>query len=243
MNKISAIYKIQSQINPKRIYIGSAVNLNHRWLCHLSNLRNNKHHSIKLQRHFNKYGESDLQFSILLGCEKEDLLKTEQYFIDSYNPYFNVCKTAGSQLGMKRSDSYKIKCRERMIGKVSKTKGRHFNSPSNETRLKMSLSHKERYKEFPMTTKTKHKIGLGNKDKTLSEDHKKRLSNIKLVNPVNNIKIEQYLNNKLINTFISIGEACRVTKLSYTTIKNSINNKTTKWKTKKNQWIWKVQTK
>jgi len=113
--KISGIYKIQSQIKPERIYIGSAIDINHRWKMHINDLRKNKHGSIKLQRHFSKYGEVDLQFSILLGCDKEDLIKTEQYFIDSYNPFFNICKTAGSWLGhrhsaesrKKQSDSHK----------------------------------------------------------------------------------------------------------------------------------------
>jgi group I intron endonuclease len=77
----SGIYKIQSLINPKRIYIGSAINFTNRRSTHLNHLKNNKHHSQKLQRHYNKYGKDDLKFSLLLGCNKEDLIKTEQYFI------------------------------------------------------------------------------------------------------------------------------------------------------------------
>jgi group I intron endonuclease len=99
--KITGIYKIQSAIKPERIYIGSGVNIQRRWWCHLSKLRNNKHENSKLQRHFNKYGEVDFQFSILLGCNENDLIKIEQYFIDSYNPFFNICKTAGSTKGRK----------------------------------------------------------------------------------------------------------------------------------------------
>jgi len=97
--KISGIYKIQSKLKPERIYIGSAVYIGRRWNEHLRQLKKGGHHSILLQRHFNKYGEADLQFSILLGCEKEDILKVEQYFIDSYNPYFNTCKIAGNTMG------------------------------------------------------------------------------------------------------------------------------------------------
>ena len=95
----SYIYKIESKIYPDRIYIGSAVILNRRWNRHLSDLRLNRHSNKILQNHFNKYGEDDLIFSVLLGCNKEDLIKTEQYFIDFYNPYFNVLKIAGSTLG------------------------------------------------------------------------------------------------------------------------------------------------
>jgi len=104
--KISGIYQIQSKVKPERIYIGSAVNIKSRWSVHLCQLRLNKHGSQKIQKHFNKYGESDLQFSVLLGCEKIDLLKHEQYFIDFYNPYFNSCKIAGSSLGTKRGTSW-----------------------------------------------------------------------------------------------------------------------------------------
>jgi len=102
MAEISAIYKIQSLIKPERVYIGSAINIGNRWNIHLFKLRRKEHHSLKLQNHFNKYGEADLQFSILLGCDKEDLIKTEQYFIDSYKPWFNICQFAGSPLGSKR---------------------------------------------------------------------------------------------------------------------------------------------
>jgi group I intron endonuclease len=115
--KISGIYKIHSKIKPERCYIGSAVNISHRWICHLSDLRKNKHHSAKLQRHYNKYGEPDLIFSILLGCEKVDLLKTEQYFIDSYKPFYNNSETAGSSLGIKRSYETRLKQRLKKLGK------------------------------------------------------------------------------------------------------------------------------
>ena len=68
--KISGIYKIQSLIKPERIYIGSGCDLKRRRNYHWNDLRKNKHHSILLQRHYNKYGESDLSFSVLLGCEQ-----------------------------------------------------------------------------------------------------------------------------------------------------------------------------
>ena len=84
MGKVSGIYKIQSLSHPERCYIGSAVNIDKRKKEHLNNLRKNKHANKKLQSHFNKYGETDLSFSLLLGCGKEDLIKNEQYFIDSY---------------------------------------------------------------------------------------------------------------------------------------------------------------
>jgi group I intron endonuclease len=131
------IYKIKSIIKPEKIYIGSTLDIKHRWNIHLSLLKRNKHHSIRLQNHINKYGLEDLQFSILLyGCQKEELLFIEQIFIDNYIPFFNICKTAGSQLGNKRN---------------------------KETRLKLSLANKGK----KTSDETKIKIGqfqLGNKN-------------------------------------------------------------------------------
>ena len=66
--KISGIYQIQSIIKPERIYVGSGINIYQRWTQHKRELRQNKHHSIKLQRHYDKYGESDLVFIIIEPC-------------------------------------------------------------------------------------------------------------------------------------------------------------------------------
>jgi group I intron endonuclease len=119
----SGIYKIQSICKPERCYIGSAINIRNRWRGHLNDLKRNKHSNNRLQNHFKKYGESDLQFSILLGCEKEDLIKIEQYFIDSYNPWFNICKIAGNSLGTKRSIETRRKISEHQIGRIPWNKG------------------------------------------------------------------------------------------------------------------------
>jgi group I intron endonuclease len=127
--KLSGIYKIQSIIKPERIYVGSSKCISQRWHYHLLDLRKNKHHSKKLQRHYNKYGESDIQFSVLLGCEIIDLLKTEQYFLDSYKPYFNNSLTAGSNLGLKRGTSWNKGIKTGLTPKTAFKKGQ---SPWNK---------------------------------------------------------------------------------------------------------------
>jgi len=193
--KISGIYKIESKLKSERFYIGSATNIEFRWLNHLCNLRKNKHHSIKLQRHYNKYGESDLQFSILLGCNKEDLIKVEQYFIDSYNPWFNICKKAGNQFGIKRSKKTLKKMSESHKGQTPWLKGKKL---SEEAKKRISNTAKERYKteKNPMygvhilgdkhwnygrkaSIETKQKMSksrIGKKLYPLSEEHKKKIS-------------------------------------------------------------------
>lgn len=100
--KKSGIYQIINKINGKS-YIGSSINLTWRKTKHFTELRNQKHHSIILQKAFNKYGESNFEFKILANCLSEYLIKLEQWFIDNINPEYNVCKIAGSCLGVKRS--------------------------------------------------------------------------------------------------------------------------------------------
>ena len=73
--KECGIYRIESVSFRNRIYIGSSVDIATRWTMHLQRLRKNKHHSMKLQRHYNKYGEADLKHSTLVRCEEEDLMK------------------------------------------------------------------------------------------------------------------------------------------------------------------------
>lgn len=151
--KVSGIYQIQSKIKPERIYIGSSVNIRKRFNDHFTELTKGIHKNSRLQKHCNKYGISDLQFSTLLGCDKSDLIKVEQYFIDSKKPYFNISPTAGNTLGCKCSESTKEKIRQ-------KAKGRKV---SEETKLKMSYKRKGR--KHTEATKEKMRLkALGNKN-------------------------------------------------------------------------------
>ena len=170
------IYQIQSKIKPSRIYVGSAVDIKHRWQTHILMLKLNKHHSLKLQRHFNKYGEKDLIFSILVACEKMDLINQEQFFIDAKRPYFNIAPKAGSQLGIKRSDKFKNDLRLRQTGK------RH----SDESKNKMSVARKGKTKSEITKQKMKenHVGMLGkepwNKGLTISDPRVKKYIDSKI---------------------------------------------------------------
>lgn len=128
--KLTGIYKIESLIHPERYYIGSAFVINKRWGLHLSNLKANKHHSIILQNHFNKYGIEDLLFSIIEECGKNDLMEREQYYIDILKPYFNICQIVGSRLNLKHSEKTKRKISQSHIGI----------KPDKNTRLKLSIA-------------------------------------------------------------------------------------------------------
>jgi group I intron endonuclease len=146
------IYKIQSKIKPKRCYIGSAINIKSRWNSHLSKLAKNTHPNIKLQRHYNKYGKDDLIFEVLISCEKEELIKYEQFFIDVYKSWFNICPKAQSRLG--------VKCSIETIKKMSE----------------VNKGHKAWNKGIPQSEETKKKLSIALKGRKFSDETIKRMS-------------------------------------------------------------------
>lgn len=162
--KVSGIYKIQSSLFPNKIYIGSAINIYRRWSQHFSDLKRNKHSNSKLQNHYNKYGVEDLQCSIILyGCKKDELIIIEQYFLDFYIPFFNICKIAGSNLGLhwKLSEESKANIAKASKGRKSALGYKH----TMESKLKMSIS-----KKHPLTEEHKK-----HQRKPKSELHKQHI--------------------------------------------------------------------
>lgn len=101
------IYLITSKINPNKIYVGSSINIAQRWQAHLYKLGINKHHSAVLQNHINKYGIDDLTFSFICETNKKDIIKKEQFFIDTLKPKFNINKKAGKPSYIKSSEETK----------------------------------------------------------------------------------------------------------------------------------------
>jgi group I intron endonuclease len=81
-NVIGGIYQILNIKNGK-MYIGSTQNINERMINHFSMLRNNCHHSIYLQRAYNKsLNKSDFQFNILEYCGNDLLIERENYYLN-----------------------------------------------------------------------------------------------------------------------------------------------------------------
>ena len=84
------IYRIRNLVNNK-CYYGSAKKINRRWSKHKSQLKNNRHENILLQRAWSKYGEKNFIFEVVEECDETLLLITEQKYLDS-NPEYNISK-------------------------------------------------------------------------------------------------------------------------------------------------------
>lgn len=145
----SGIYKIENILTGK-YYVGSAINIKKRWREHINKLRRGTHENDHLQKAFNKYGEDAFNFEVLeFALFPEDLVPLEQKYIDELNPEYNLCPTAGSSLGVKRSEEFKLKVSEA-------NKGKH---PSEETKRKLSESSKGK----TLSEETKRKLSEAHK--------------------------------------------------------------------------------
>lgn len=82
------IYIILNSVNNK-FYVGSTKNWSERKTRHIRDLINNKHHSILLQRSFNKYGKDKFIFALIETCynylTREQEILNKINFEDSFN--------------------------------------------------------------------------------------------------------------------------------------------------------------
>lgn len=84
MDRNCGIYKIENTKNGK-VYIGSSKRLNGRKYDHFYNLENKKHGNKYLQNSFNKHGEDNFKFEVLMYCSEDNLEFYEQKAMDEYN--------------------------------------------------------------------------------------------------------------------------------------------------------------
>ena len=166
------IYKIQSKVHPERIYIGSSVNIRKRLNEHRRKLFINEHDSPKLQDHFNKYFWQDLDCSIIEECEKDNLIQREQHYIDTLNPWFNICRIAGNCLYKKHTEETKRKL------KIARNKRGPFGGwhHTEETKKIWSEQRKGRKNSLESIAKTAEK----NRGKKRTDEFKERMRLMKI---------------------------------------------------------------
>lgn len=128
------MYSITCTVNGK-VYIGSSSRgCVDRWAHHRKQLRNNTHHSVLLQRAWNKHGEQCFIFAVLEETSAESAIEREQCYIDklqSANPKYgyNILPLAASCRGVKRSAEVRAR--------LSQAQRRRA-PPTDETRKRMS---------------------------------------------------------------------------------------------------------
>ena len=84
------IYMITCKENGAR-YIGQSIDVETRYVRHLSALRHNKHTNTHLQNTWNKYGNYSFEFEILEGNLKGyELISKESEYIKRLEPELNI---------------------------------------------------------------------------------------------------------------------------------------------------------
>ena len=173
------IYKITNIITEK-VYIGSTLNINKRWNKHKSQLRNNTHHSIKLQNSVNKHGIENFIFEVIEECSKNLLIEREQYWIDildSYNNGYNSRPIASNMLGMKLSEETKQKISNKNKCRILTEEHKRKLSESNKGKQNtLGYKHSEETKNKISERNKNNKNALGIKH---SEETKKKMSEAK----------------------------------------------------------------
>lgn len=153
----TGIYKITCLISNKYYYGSAAQSFKIRWNKHKNDLKNKKHDNPHLQHAWDKYGQKNFKFEIVLICSRQDCLYYEQIFLDKYYDKqincYNICLIAGSHLGVKRSLETREKISKNhadMRGSKNPNFGKDFKNDkhpgfgshrSEESRKKISLSH------------------------------------------------------------------------------------------------------
>lgn len=171
----SGVYRITNLSNSKS-YVGSTtVTFYRRWKRHLEDLRSGKHHSIPLQRAFDKHTEAMFEFVVLEQCIESECISREQFWMDTlgacdFRRGYNVAGVAGSRLGMKHSKESIEKMSRSHKGKTQtrehvakRSQARRGNSYPN-----LSAALKGR------TLSNEHRENL--KGRVFSDEHRLRLS-------------------------------------------------------------------
>lgn len=238
------VYKIVNIIT-NDCYIGSSININKRWSEHKRTLKNGNHHSIILQRAYDKYGNDNFKYIIILECNKNDILIFEQKYFDLFNPKYNILKIAGNRTGKKHSNETKEKLRNINLGKkrdhlssetkalISKAnKGRVFTIDQRSKMSKSKLGKKrseitnEKLKQYitsdkmrEMQIKTVEKRKL-NGTYLMSQDCKDALSKANSVEVI----CVNYMTNEIIYAFESYKKAAEFLNKSEVTLWRMIKN-------------------
>lgn len=107
-------------------YVGSAKNLSIRFKQYFNyNHLTDPKRNMAIYKAILKYGYGKFKLEILEYCDPQELLKIEQFYMEKFNPEYNILKFAGSSLGYIFSEASR--------GKMSKSHIPFFSSKKKET--------------------------------------------------------------------------------------------------------------
>ena len=126
-----------------KFYIGSSSNVEKRCKEHFRLLKNNTHHSKKLQQAYNDFSELPI-FEIIQELEtNENIFEIEENFIELYNSYYDGYNSTPLGCGTRPEDftqERKDKISKALKGRIAHNKGINM---SDEQKLKLKIINTE----------------------------------------------------------------------------------------------------
>lgn len=156
------IYCIR-QLSVDRWYVGQTTRLADRKQTHLRTLGRGIHHNRHLQRAWNKNGENDFVFEVLIVCPVWALNDLEQaYLEDPDTSWFNVAKCPDAPMRGRRLS-------EEAKNKISRAMARRFFSDEHRARISAALVGR---KGAIRSTEQRAAMSLARKGKYFPPKHK-----------------------------------------------------------------------
>ncbi|PKG24682.1 NUMOD3 domain-containing DNA-binding protein [Niallia nealsonii] len=177
------IYMITNKINGN-FYVGSSNDFKVRWKTHRNKLNAGTHHSIHLQRAWNKYGEESFEFAgiIELPNDKDILHEKEQTFLDQHygkqycyngHPVARGGALPGElnhMYGKTHTDEVK-----QFLSQINKGENNPwYDNPEHMEKMRATIT--KRFDGRKHSEETKEKMSKARKGKTHKEETKKKIS-------------------------------------------------------------------
>lgn len=170
----SCVYSITNKINNKK-YIGFTFKFIKRKNDHINALRKNNHVNTYLQNAWNKYGEENFIFEVLEFCSKNNLAKREDFWVKMFN---TTNKKNGYNIKLTDPNNKTIHSKETKLKISTSKKGK----PSSRRGIKQTKEHSEKIRFANLgkkrSNKTKEKISLSAKNKIVTFNTRKKISDI-----------------------------------------------------------------
>lgn len=168
----SGIYMWKNKINGK-FYIGSSNNLKRRFITYYDENSLHKENGMLINKALLKHGHIAFTLYILEYCNVEDLLTREQYYLDTLNPPYNICRTAGSTLGKLHTSITKDKISNSKLA-TNIGEANHFFGKNHTLEAKDLMKNAKLNKNISLDTK--EKISLSKTGVQFTEEHQINLS-------------------------------------------------------------------
>jgi len=108
---VPGVYALVNKVTGK-YYIGSSINLYNRIRDYYSPWYISTYPGLIISKAITKYGFINFSVLVIETCTPETVTEREQYYLDEYDPHYNILKLAYRPVGFKHTEESKAKMRE-----------------------------------------------------------------------------------------------------------------------------------